>query len=397
MGKERDTETGLYYCGARYYAPWLGRWISCDPKALADGSNSYAYSRSNPVVRADPNGMQSQETQTPSETVEIWRQAGYPVSDGNSGVPAASLTGPIVHPGRLSLAPSSGAVPAKPATPVVQPTVPATQEVSATELARLAEALGPHLTYPKFYYRVTGTLQLGLAGVEAFGALSATETGVGTALLGAHAFDLAFTGGRQIISGREEDTLLFSAVRAPASDLGADDRLAGAIGVAGVTAAGIGLGALSPSPAELPLSSQAATLERGAIILSEARSLGVVPAEGTIPYFNAGLGQMSPEFLQGRTYAEEVNRVISTIDPSGTTITQTPGGAFASGLGLQGTAAGLVWPPLSADYAIEAGLIDRAGVVFGDAPSPGSIWVQTERPILRFFAVNYRVHLRVIQ
>src|SRR5262249_15023075 len=25
-GKERDEETGLYYHGARYYAPWLGRW-----------------------------------------------------------------------------------------------------------------------------------------------------------------------------------------------------------------------------------------------------------------------------------------------------------------------------------------------------------------------------------
>lgn len=31
-GKERDEESGLYYHGARYYAPWLVRWISCDPK-----------------------------------------------------------------------------------------------------------------------------------------------------------------------------------------------------------------------------------------------------------------------------------------------------------------------------------------------------------------------------
>jgi RHS repeat-associated protein len=30
-GKERDDETGLYYYGARYYAAWLGRWVSCDP------------------------------------------------------------------------------------------------------------------------------------------------------------------------------------------------------------------------------------------------------------------------------------------------------------------------------------------------------------------------------
>lgn len=30
-GKERDDETGFSYHGARYYAPWLGRWTSPDP------------------------------------------------------------------------------------------------------------------------------------------------------------------------------------------------------------------------------------------------------------------------------------------------------------------------------------------------------------------------------
>ncbi len=32
--KERDEESQLYYHGARYYAPWLGRWVSCDPAAI---------------------------------------------------------------------------------------------------------------------------------------------------------------------------------------------------------------------------------------------------------------------------------------------------------------------------------------------------------------------------
>ena len=36
-GKERDEENDLYYHGARYYAPWLGRWTACDPAGLADG------------------------------------------------------------------------------------------------------------------------------------------------------------------------------------------------------------------------------------------------------------------------------------------------------------------------------------------------------------------------
>ena len=30
-GKERDEENDLYYHGARYYAPWLGRWTAADP------------------------------------------------------------------------------------------------------------------------------------------------------------------------------------------------------------------------------------------------------------------------------------------------------------------------------------------------------------------------------
>src|SRR5687768_9200842 len=30
-GKEKDEESGLYYHGARYYAPWLARWTSADP------------------------------------------------------------------------------------------------------------------------------------------------------------------------------------------------------------------------------------------------------------------------------------------------------------------------------------------------------------------------------
>jgi RHS repeat-associated protein len=55
-GRERDTETGLYYHGARYYAPWLGRWTSCDPAGLADGVNLYAYVHGSPVTAVDPSG-----------------------------------------------------------------------------------------------------------------------------------------------------------------------------------------------------------------------------------------------------------------------------------------------------------------------------------------------------
>ena len=62
IGKERDEETGLNYHGARYYAPWLGRWISKDPAGLVDGPNLYQYSRSNPIVRLDAKGTDSERT-----------------------------------------------------------------------------------------------------------------------------------------------------------------------------------------------------------------------------------------------------------------------------------------------------------------------------------------------
>jgi RHS repeat-associated protein len=55
-GKERDEESGLYYHGARYYAPWLGRWVSCDPSGMKDGINVVRYVQDNPITLFDPTG-----------------------------------------------------------------------------------------------------------------------------------------------------------------------------------------------------------------------------------------------------------------------------------------------------------------------------------------------------
>ena len=56
-GKERDETTGLYYYGARYYAPWLCRWLSPDPAWVVDGLNLYAFVSGNPVNLVDVGGM----------------------------------------------------------------------------------------------------------------------------------------------------------------------------------------------------------------------------------------------------------------------------------------------------------------------------------------------------
>ena len=57
-GKERDGETGFSYHAARYYATWLGRWISSDPSGISDGPDTYIYVSGNPVLMTDPSGHQ---------------------------------------------------------------------------------------------------------------------------------------------------------------------------------------------------------------------------------------------------------------------------------------------------------------------------------------------------
>ncbi|HEX4877785.1 MAG TPA: RHS repeat-associated core domain-containing protein, partial [Chitinophagaceae bacterium] len=62
-GKEKDDETGFYYFGARYYAPWIARWISCDPAGFVRGFNLFRYCSNNPVCYFDPDGMQDRGVQ----------------------------------------------------------------------------------------------------------------------------------------------------------------------------------------------------------------------------------------------------------------------------------------------------------------------------------------------
>ena len=62
-GMERDDESGLNYHSARYYAPWLGRWLSCDPIGIGGGENLYAYCSSNPITRVDRSGSDDDDTE----------------------------------------------------------------------------------------------------------------------------------------------------------------------------------------------------------------------------------------------------------------------------------------------------------------------------------------------
>lgn len=62
-GKERDSETGLDYFGARYYRGNLGRFTTVDPAYVLQENlldpqrwNKYAYARDNPIRYTDPDG-----------------------------------------------------------------------------------------------------------------------------------------------------------------------------------------------------------------------------------------------------------------------------------------------------------------------------------------------------
>jgi RHS repeat-associated protein len=58
-GMERDEETGLAYHGARYLAPWIGRWSSADPMNFLDGLNMFSYVRNCPTKFLDQTGTDS--------------------------------------------------------------------------------------------------------------------------------------------------------------------------------------------------------------------------------------------------------------------------------------------------------------------------------------------------
>jgi RHS repeat-associated protein len=66
-GKERDSESGLDYFGARYYSSNMGRWMSPDCSKTPEGVpyanlsdpqslNLYGYVHNNPLSKNDPDG-----------------------------------------------------------------------------------------------------------------------------------------------------------------------------------------------------------------------------------------------------------------------------------------------------------------------------------------------------
>jgi RHS repeat-associated protein len=79
-GRRFDTDTGLYYYRARYYNPYIGRFLQTDPIGYGDGMNMYAYCGNNSVSLADPSGtspfswcgFRRYEPLTGGDKLEFW-------------------------------------------------------------------------------------------------------------------------------------------------------------------------------------------------------------------------------------------------------------------------------------------------------------------------------------
>ncbi|MEK6283555.1 MAG: SpvB/TcaC N-terminal domain-containing protein [Acidobacteriota bacterium] len=142
-GQERDEETGLYYHGARYYAPWLGRWTETDPAGIFDGTNLYAYTCCRPTTHSDPSGTQSKGAQLCDwqGNCEPWWDSEVKVS---SPVSKPRTKSSSASPGpKIKAKPTTPATPTEPAsaepestTPVpVEPSPPASVDTGTNELA----------------------------------------------------------------------------------------------------------------------------------------------------------------------------------------------------------------------------------------------------------------------
>lgn len=118
-GKERDTESGLDYFGARYYGSSMGRFTSPDSSAdevlsvpipFADlknpqSLNLYSYVGSNPLSRTDPDGHDYTICATGQACVHLTDQQYYDAThgQGNNGInaPAFGQSGNITCGGAV--------------------------------------------------------------------------------------------------------------------------------------------------------------------------------------------------------------------------------------------------------------------------------------------------------
>jgi len=101
-GHERDAESGLYHAPARFYAPYLGRWVSVDPVGIADGLNLYGYAGDNPMRFVDRTGTTNGDPQQQQPNTTTLVSSGVKEhlvrSAGNMGFNLDQFVTRLFHP-----------------------------------------------------------------------------------------------------------------------------------------------------------------------------------------------------------------------------------------------------------------------------------------------------------
>jgi RHS repeat-associated protein len=223
-GMERDEETGLSYHNARYYIPWLGRWLNPDPIGIGDGVNVYAYCGNNPTTYSDTSGTQMNKpfvTQqdntkvTPRIDLKGLMEAGNKVAQAKEGAKLAKAFGDNYkanNPGFEAHA----------------------KEVMARQQKKAEAAT-----------RVEGALQVVGGAVEAVvggvGGVVTSPTGAGAVAGGlvlAHGADNMAAGFNKLVTGQPSQTFTEKGISAVAQDY-TDKATADKIGAFGNAALGI--------------------------------------------------------------------------------------------------------------------------------------------------------------
>ena len=179
---------GLLYMRARYYNPYLCRFISADPSGFAGGLNHYAYANGNPVSLLDPFGLNSFTTGDSSFT---WNPS------SQNSVPNVNVT---IDP-NVNTGPQMGPPGFTPAAPYYDPSQPSTMSVnSPTDQAfqQNMQAIGQAVG--------TGVQIANIAGIVMTGGeLGAGEEVAGSVLLADGSLNTSATVARQLAIGGERN------------------------------------------------------------------------------------------------------------------------------------------------------------------------------------------------